>query len=1025
MSKRCMLFELKAKAKMLWGRYAMSTGFLHSVASPRVYETATEQVNLWRQKARVGGDRSFEVSEDVFQGALDMIYAVAFGSSIGATRTQLKLLRSLEERDMTKATNTVVEFPTAANPEDFEAIRILTESAEIAMNSPVPRWHHWFALKTFPKLVAAGKSKDKMIKARLDAAWLKFSSNEKSEGEVKGACDLLVQKEAALAHKDGRAPAYDTPVIQDELFGFLVGGHETTSTSICWGLKFLTAHQRVQQKLRLALRAEFRRAFEAKEAPTVQEILASSIPYLDATIEEVLRCGNTALASMRRAMQDTEILGHRIPKGTDVFLVNNGPGFITKPLPVDEQKRSKTSQESVSRHGMWDVSDIGVFQPERWLTKNEKGDLVFDPLAGPMLGFGLGPRGCWGRKLALLEMNILFTLVIWNLELLTVPDKLSTFAAKDVMTHVPQHCYLRLAEATYSVRASFISNAKVGIPGDFNLTLLDHIYDVDGLEWVGNTNELNAAYATDGYARTTGGAGCFVTTHGVGELSALNGVAGSMTEQVKSIHVVGQTSRKMQKNRMMIHHSIGFNPDHNIFNNASKAFRVAAAEIQSEEGATEEIDRVLRECFVKSRPVYIFLPIDLVDKHVSAKALEKPLDLKPVADEKKVEEAANAVLDALYASKNPSIFVDCLVQRYQADAEMRELVDKLAIPIYTSNMGKGIIDEDHPQYVGLYNGMPSGPGVEAAYIKSDLMIVVGNLPSDTNSGGFTRQAPAEKIVAIDADNVTVKEKTYPEAPIKAVLRKLLDIVTTDKVPIVEMPKLPERPLEDDRDSKLITQSWVWHRLAEFLEPNDVIFGETGTAAFGIPDATFPPHTQWITQTYYGSIGYATPAAFGVEVALTRNEAQGKPRGRTILVTGDGSLMLTVQEVGNMVKQGLKPIIILINNAGYTIERVIHGARQSYNDIVPFNYSHMLPFFNMPEGEARMNFHRAETKAGLEEILGLEHVRKPKTVQIVEVVMDMMDVPWRLSTQIATRGPAAVKEMQEAGFKVRQLQKQEG
>ena len=116
-------------------------------------------------------------------------------------------------------------------------------------------------------------------------------------------------------------------------------------------------------------------------------------------------------------------------------------------------------------------------------------------------------------------------------------------------------------------------------------------------------------------------------------------------------------------------------------------------------------------------------------------------------------------------------------------------------------------------------------------------------------------------------------------------------------------------------------------------------------------------------------------------------------------------MLTVQEIGNFVKHDLAPLIVIINNAGYTIERVIHGARQSYNDIVPFDYKHMLPFFNMPEEQARKCFHRAETKAELEAILEKEEVRSPKTVQVVEIVMDAMDVPWRLSTQIAVRGEA--------------------
>ncbi|KAK5125323.1 hypothetical protein LTR85_000432 [Meristemomyces frigidus] len=567
-------------------------------------------------------------------------------------------------------------------------------------------------------------------------------------------------------------------------------------------------------------------------------------------------------------------------------------------------------------------------------------------------------------------------------------------------------------------------NHIFGVPGDFNLTLLDHIYDVDGLEWVGNTNELNAAYAADGYARVRSNAGCLVTTHGVGEMSAVNGVAGAMTEQVKVIHVVGQTSRAMQKNHMMIHHSIGFSPDHQVFNKASKGFRCAEAALQSEEGAAEEIDRVLRECFVHSRPVYVFLPIDLVDKPVPAKALDTPLNLEPEVDTQSVEEATSAVLEALYASKYPALFVDCLVQRHNAVSEIKQLADKLAIPIYASNMGKGIVDETHENYIGVYNGQPSGTGVQSAFEASDLVLVVGNLPSDTNSGGFTRRIPTEKAVAINAEDVSVKGgKAFSNAPIKAMLQKLLEQVSTDKVPKNSKPKLPETPPEDDANSKMITQSWIWHRLAEFFQPHDIVIGETGTASFGLPDATYPADTTWITQTYYGSIGYATPAAFGSAVALS-DATTSRSHGRTVLITGDGSLMLTMQEVGNMVKHKLNPIIFIINNAGYTIERVIHGAKQSYNDIVPFDYKHMLSFFSMPEEQAKASFHRAETKAELEEVLKLDRVREPKGLQIVEVVMDMMDVPWRLSTQVATRGPEAIKEMKEAGFKVREMQKQE-
>ena len=566
-------------------------------------------------------------------------------------------------------------------------------------------------------------------------------------------------------------------------------------------------------------------------------------------------------------------------------------------------------------------------------------------------------------------------------------------------------------------------NHIFGVPGDFNLTLLDHIYDVDGLDWVGNTNELNAAYAADGYARVKNGAGCLVTTHGVGELSALNAIAGSMTEQVKVIHVVGQTSLKMQRNRMMIHHSIGFSPDHQMFNHAARAFRVAAAEIQKAEGAAEEIDRVLRECFVKSGPVYFFVPIDLVDVPVPSEALQTPLNLEPEADSQAVEYASKAIMDTISSSKNPALFVDCLVHRHQAVADAKQLVDKLAIPVYTSNMGKGIIDETHEHYVDIYNGGPSRPGIEKAFEQHDLILILGNLPSDTNSGGFTRHLPPNTIY-VNSHHVEIKGwKTSSKVPLKAVVKKLNELASSAKIPKVENPKhkLSERPLEDDRDSKEVTQSYIWHRMAEWMQPHDVVFGETGTAAFGLPDATFPKDTNWITQTYYGSIGYATPAALGADLALSDlTKHKGDPRGRTLLVTGDGSMMLTVQEIGNMIKQKLQPIIFVINNAGYTIERVIHGARCSYNDIVPFNYTHMLQFFNMDESEAKKCFHKATNKAELEEILAKDSVKNPKSVQVVEIMMDMLDVPWRLSTQIATRGPEAVKEMKEAGFKVRDL-----
>lgn len=173
----------------------------------------------------------------------------------------------------------------------------------------------------------------------------------------------------------------------------------------------------------------------------------SKNPYVSATLEEILRCASTAPSAQRRTLVDAEVLGHHIPAGTDVFMLNNGAGYVSAPLEADEKLRSQTSRESKDKNGEWGTSNIGSFMPERWLVEKEEGQLEFDARAGPSLPFGSGPRGCFGRKLALLELKIIVTLVIWRFKLLPTPPALSSFQAQDKLTHQPRQCYLRLTEA--------------------------------------------------------------------------------------------------------------------------------------------------------------------------------------------------------------------------------------------------------------------------------------------------------------------------------------------------------------------------------------------------------------------------------------------------------------------------------------------------------------------------------------------------------------------------------------------------
>lgn len=264
----------------------------------------------------------------------------------------------------------------------------------------------------------------------------------------------------------------------------------------------------------------------------------------------------------------------------------------------------------------------------------------------------------------------------------------------------------------------------------------------------------------------------------------------------------------------------------------------------------------------------------------------------------------------------------------------------------------------------------------------------------------------------------IKARSFSPTHIAPVLAALAASLSDDETrvsrttpPIAPISKPPA-----DAVSTRITQSWLWAQVAAQLQPHDVVIGETGTSVFGVCYERMPANICFITQTYYGSIGYATPAALGAELALRELATeQGKPRGRTVLITGDGSLNLTIQEIGTMIVQDLRPVIVVINNAGYTIERVIHGARQAYNDINPVRFRHLLAAFAHPEPES--HFHRAESKEEFERLFREkgERLRDPKMTTVVELVLDKMDVPWRLAKQILTKGPEYKQYLLDEGF----------
>ncbi|USW50173.1 Putative cytochrome P450 [Septoria linicola] len=417
---------------------AMKPEFLNQVAAPEVYNHTLDMITLWRGKMRLAEGRAFDVLQDVQMCTVDTIWAVAFGMSIGACRAGAEQLRSVERIAMPEDADAVVAMPEADLPGIFHHLKAIVESCEIPISSPFGRWHHWFAVNFYPSLRRAIKARDEIVNTQITQAWKIYDEGGASKNDVRIKCalNLIVERESSLARKEGRKPDRYSRVLFDELAGFLNAGFGTTSSTD------------VQRKLRQSLRAVHGEAVRSGRMPQAEEITRETCHYLDAFIDEVLRHSAVVPLNIRVATTDVPLLGHVVPKGVDVFMLANGPSMTSPAFPIDELKRTTTSRELAADADRWcERSDMGEFVPERWLVVDEKGQESFDNRAAPLQSFGAGIRGCYGKRLAYLEMRIIYTLIVWNLEILPLPSELEEFKSRDVFTHNAQNVRVRLAPA--------------------------------------------------------------------------------------------------------------------------------------------------------------------------------------------------------------------------------------------------------------------------------------------------------------------------------------------------------------------------------------------------------------------------------------------------------------------------------------------------------------------------------------------------------------------------------------------------
>ncbi|ORY04451.1 cytochrome p450 monooxygenase [Clohesyomyces aquaticus] len=431
----------------LWTQDLMTPTFLNNFAGPAAYSSVGELIRLWKTKARLAQGRSFSAATDLNNVSTDTMLQFTFGDHFphASQREQIDRISSLDPATLSIGDeNRAIEFPEAPVDTYITATHEGTDYVEKAVNSWISELTMWWVTKT-PRYKRVMATKNRVIREQIE-----ISLRNVRRGAVRTGVDHMVSREIALAEKHGRSPKYGGQKFRDEVFGLTLAGLHTTSAALGWIVKFLAENQDVQSRLRSELRSAYGKAVEERREPKFEELNHPRHPYLEAVVEEALRCHSTTVT--REAVTDTELLGHHIPKGTVVFCVSNGPGFYKPALPVNDSKRSPTSK-AAAKPKAWDESrDLSAFYPDRWLVQkssNEKtGEtrLEFDGNSGPQLIFGAGPRGCFGRRLAYIEMRILTALTVWNFQFLQTPKELSSHAATDGISHRATQCYVRLEE---------------------------------------------------------------------------------------------------------------------------------------------------------------------------------------------------------------------------------------------------------------------------------------------------------------------------------------------------------------------------------------------------------------------------------------------------------------------------------------------------------------------------------------------------------------------------------------------------
>jgi indolepyruvate decarboxylase len=480
--------------------------------------------------------------------------------------------------------------------------------------------------------------------------------------------------------------------------------------------------------------------------------------------------------------------------------------------------------------------------------------------------------------------------------------------------------YLIRCLTDYGVRDVF------GIPGDYVLSFYAKLAQ-SPIRVIGCTREDCAGFAADAYARING-IGAVCVTYCVGGLSLCNSVAGAYAEKSPVVVISGAPGLRERFNNPLLHHKVkDFRTQLDVF----RRLCVAATDLTDPANAFREIDRVFNAVVRYRRPGYIELPRDMVG--VVPEGSYTPSHSQPTSDPDVLGEAVAEAGRRIAASRKPVILACVEIHRFGLQDRLLALAEGANIPIATTMLGKSVISETHPLFVGIYEGAMGREEVTRFVEESDCVILLGAFMTDINLGIYTANLDPAKCIYATSETLRISHHHFHGVELDDFIRGLIGAGL--KAP----PRpLPPRPSPTDpsfriRADEPVTITRLMLRLNQALDESMVVIADVGDALFASSELVIHRQTEYLSPAYYTSMGFAVPAALGVSVA--------RPGLRPVVVVGDGAFQMTGMELSNVVRYGFNPIILVLDNKGYGTERLLHSGDHSFNTIQPWHY-HKLP-----------------------------------------------------------------------------------